>query len=105
MSWTAPGNGGAPITGYTVTAAPGGATATTTGATTVAVNGLTNGTAYTFTVTATNSVGTGPASAPSTPVTPTAGWLLVCGGAAGDGVFGWGRGFGGGAVRVGGACR
>ena len=35
VSWTAPANGGATITGYTVTASPGGATATTTGATTV----------------------------------------------------------------------
>jgi hypothetical protein len=72
VSWTAPSNGGSPITGYTVTRSPGGATTPASG-TSVVVTGLTNGTAYTFTVTATNSVGTGAASSASTPVTPTAG--------------------------------
>ncbi len=70
VSWTAPSNGGSPITGYTVTTSPGGATTPASG-TSVVVSGLTNGTAYTFTVTATNSVGTGPASGASSPVTPT----------------------------------
>ena len=77
VSWTAPANGGSPITAYTVTPYVG-ATAqvpsTITGtppATTMTITGLTNGTAYTFTVTATNGVGTGPASAPSNAVTPS----------------------------------
>ncbi len=63
ISWTAPANnGGATVTGYTVTSAPGSLTCTTTGATTCTVTGLTRGTTYTFTVTATNSAGTGTAS-------------------------------------------
>lgn len=70
VAFTAPlSNGGAAITGYTVTASPGGATATGTSSP-ITVTGLTKGTAYTFTVTATNSAGTGPASAASAPVTP-----------------------------------
>jgi len=77
LAWTAAtSDGGAPITGYTVTASPGGKTVTVTGnppSGTATVTGLTNGTAYAFTVTATNSVGTGPASTPSNPITPTAG--------------------------------
>ena len=73
VSWTAPADGGSPITGYTVTSSPGGLTATADGATTTAiVTGLTNGTSYTFTVTATNAIGMGPASAPSNAVTPAA---------------------------------
>ena len=73
VSWTTPeADGGAPITGYTVTAAPGGATCTTTGAVTCTVTGLTNGTAYTFTVVATNGVGDSAASEASNSVTPTA---------------------------------
>jgi hypothetical protein len=76
VSWTAPGNGGSPITTYTVTPYIGSSaqpTTTVTGsppATTTTVTGLANGTAYTFTVTATNGVGTGPASAASNSVTP-----------------------------------
>jgi len=73
VSWTAPSNGGSPITQYTVTASPGGSTCTTTGALSCKVGGLTNDTAYTFTVTATNVAGTSPASAPSAQVTPVPG--------------------------------
>jgi hypothetical protein len=68
VSWTAPGDGGSPITSYTVTASPGGGTATVSGSpppTSGTVSGLSAGTSYTFTVTATNAAGTGPASAPS----------------------------------------
>jgi hypothetical protein len=72
VSWTAPSNGGLPITGYTVTSSPDSVTATTAGATSVTVPSLTNGTTYTFTVTATNALGDSPPSAPSNPVTPAA---------------------------------
>jgi hypothetical protein len=73
VTWTAPANGGKPITGYTVTSSPDGKTCATTGALGCTVAGLRNGTKYTFTVTATNGVGTGLPSNPSTPVTPIAG--------------------------------
>jgi uncharacterized repeat protein (TIGR01451 family) len=74
LTWTTPGNGGTPITGYLLTpyigtvAQPGQAFAGA--ATTRTVTGLTAGTAYTFTVAAQNLAGTGPASAASAPVTP-----------------------------------
>ncbi|MDR3095196.1 MAG: InlB B-repeat-containing protein [Bacteroidales bacterium] len=72
VSFTAPAdNGGAAITGYTVTSSPGDITATGA-ASPITVTGLTNGTAYTFTVTAINSVGTGLASASSNAITPVA---------------------------------
>jgi len=69
VTWTAPADGGSPITGYTVTSAPGGFTCTTA-TTSCVVTGLTNGTAYTFTVVAQNSAGASSASAASTPATP-----------------------------------
>ena len=72
VTFTAPAsNGGAAITGYTVTSSPGGLTATGTSSP-LTVTGLTNGTSYTFTVTATNSAGTGAASAASPAATPLA---------------------------------
>jgi hypothetical protein len=77
VSWSAPADGGSPITGYTVSAINNtGAlaqTATVTGLpppTTATVKGLIDFTAYTFTVTATNAAGVGPASTPSSPVVP-----------------------------------
>ena len=67
VSWSAPANGGSPITMYTITPYLAGVAQASTQVagspppTTGTVNGLTNGDAYTFTVTATNAVGTGPA--------------------------------------------
>jgi len=69
VSFTAPSNGGSPITGYKVTSSP--ATTTQTGTTSpILFTGLTNGTSYTFGVIATNAIGDSPASAPSNAVTP-----------------------------------
>ena len=76
VSWTPSGNGGSPITSYTITPYIGSSAQTPSTvaapATSATVNGLTNGTSYTFTVAATNSNGTGLTSAPSNAVTPSA---------------------------------
>ena len=70
VTFSAPAiDGGATITGYTVTSSPGGLTGTGSSSP-ITVTGLTNGTAYTFTVTATNSVGTSSSSSASNSVTP-----------------------------------
>lgn len=72
ISFSTPASdGGAAITGYTVTSNPGGFTGSGAGSP-ITVTGLTNGVAYTFTVTATNSAGTGSASAASNSATPQA---------------------------------
>ncbi len=75
VRWSPPAvDGGAAVTGYTVSVHQGTTTlaprAAAAGATSLTVTGLTNGTPYTFSVTATNAVGTGPASARSAVVTP-----------------------------------
>jgi fibronectin type 3 domain-containing protein len=74
VTWTVPAtDGGATITGYTVTTTPTSRTCTWTGSGPLActVSGLTNGARYTFTVTATNWAGTGAASTPSAVAIPT----------------------------------
>jgi hypothetical protein len=77
VTWTAPADGGSPITSYTVTPYAAGVAQqpiTVSGnppATSATITGLTNGTSYTFTVSATNGAGAGLASAPSNAVTPS----------------------------------
>src|SRR5262249_51819416 len=76
VSWTAPSDGGSPITRYTVTSKTGrtaGPQATVDGnppATSVTVRGLDSRRIYKFAVTATNHVGDGPLSTYSTRVSP-----------------------------------
>lgn len=69
IAFTSPSNGGAAITGYTVTASTG---QTATGSASPIVIALPANVAATFTITATNSVGTSAASPASNSVTPTA---------------------------------
>jgi RHS repeat-associated protein len=73
VSFNASGNdGGAAITGYTVTSNPAGGVDSNAGSTGLShvVTGLTNGTSYTFTVKAINAVGSSVASQPSNSITP-----------------------------------
>jgi len=72
VSWVAPvSDGGAPITGYTVTASPDGAQCSWTGGPlSCTVFGLSASKSYTFSVTATNEVGTSSPSASSGLMTP-----------------------------------
>ena len=100
VTFTAPSFSKLPITQYTVTASPGGATGT--GASSpITVSGLTNGTSYTFTVRATHANGNSPASSASNSVTPAIPtfameYLVVGGGASGNGdIHGGGGGAGG----------
>ena len=68
VTYTAAATGGA-VTTFTATSSPGSITGT--GASPITVSGLTGGTAYTFTVRGSNTTGTSPASAATSPVTPT----------------------------------
>jgi hypothetical protein len=74
VSWTAPNDGGSPITGYKVIGFEGatelGSLSVSGSATSATIESLTNGTNYTFKVTATNAIGTGPASAASNAAMP-----------------------------------
>jgi hypothetical protein len=70
VTWTAPSNGGSPITSYAVISSADNITDVAGTATSATVTGLTNGTSYTFTVQAYNAVGYSALSAPSNAVTP-----------------------------------
>jgi FtsP/CotA-like multicopper oxidase with cupredoxin domain len=77
VNWTAPANGGSPITGYSVrvidvatSAQIGALLPAAAGATSLLVTGLVSGTVVAFQVAAINAVGTGPFSALSNTVTP-----------------------------------
>ncbi len=73
VAFTAPtDNGGATITGYTVTVNPADVAPVNGASSPIVVTGLTNGQPYTFTVTADNVAGTGPASSASNSATPKA---------------------------------
>ena len=71
LSWDAPDNRGAPITGYRVVASPGNIVRQCA-STTCTVDGLTNDVEYTFTVAAQNEVDWSDPSAPSAPARPDA---------------------------------
>ena len=75
VSWTAPADGGSPLTEYRVDVRTGTTvvrTVTGVTGTSTTIGTLTNGTAYNFQVRAVNAVGAGPLSASSNTVTPTA---------------------------------
>ncbi|MEY9904647.1 hypothetical protein ABIA35_000863 [Catenulispora sp. MAP12-49] len=76
LTWTAPPDGGSPLTSYTVTPYADGVARTPTVLTgtppapSATVTGLSNAVPYTFTVSAANAVGTGPVSQLSNSVVP-----------------------------------
>jgi hypothetical protein len=72
VTWTAPADGGQPITSYTIVGSPSGSATVSGNQTSAVVYGLSNGTTYTFKVAASNVIGTGSFSPPSNPVTPDA---------------------------------
>lgn len=88
VRWTAPDNGGDPISSYDVIPRAGSSTlpATTVAgsATTAVVPGLTNGTSYTFTVRARNGVDTGPESAATVGVIPRNSIFVLAAPSSGD---------------------
>ncbi len=72
VSWSPPtGDGGSPITQYTVTESPDGtSTVLDPSSNEVEFSGLTDGETYSFTVTATTAYGDGPASPPTASIVP-----------------------------------
>lgn len=70
LTFNAGNDNGAPITGYTVSAASGGAVSQQCASTSCIITGLTNDTEYTFQVVATNEVGDSEPSAPSAAARP-----------------------------------
>ncbi len=81
VSWSAPGDGGSPITAYIVTPYVSGvaqpADTFSSSATSEVVVGLSDGTTYSFTVAGANTVGSGVPSALSPPVIPLAPSLSI----------------------------
>lgn len=80
LTWTAPDNGGRPITHYVVEYTDGTGYQTyddNVNATTITVTGLQNDVLHTFRVTAVNNIGAGPSSSVST--TPAIEWEFVSG--------------------------
>ncbi len=72
VGFSAPGNGGSPITGYTAICTTGNVHVSKGGTTSpIVVTGLTNGRTYTCTIAAINANSTGDASPASAPVIPS----------------------------------